>query len=388
MRKLSRAFLIVLSMLFLTVRHGTGADDRIICDQSRGDLSISACTRLIESGQLNTVGLAQAYSDRGLTYFRNSQFDLAITDYSEAMRHIPPNTYLAASANLFAMRGWAYLSKQNFQGAVADFEAAVRLNPNTPGAMQGLENARQALANSTNNADVPICANKSGDQSIEACTRLIQSGRFDGNRLAYAFAYRAWAYRSIRKYDESISDINEVMKLAPDKPTMTSSYVLRGDIHFQEGELDAALSDYRAALALTPNEHDALNGIGRIEKARAEIAPRPSPTPIAPPSSTTVPPPTPTVPVTSENWPHPNSNVALIVGVILWGFISRVASSTAKRIPGVKERMWREIVVETFSGLFTDCMLYGLGIVTDIKFLAVPLIGGVSLGLFFSPKAS
>jgi tetratricopeptide (TPR) repeat protein len=66
---------------------------------------------------------AKAYLDRGNTYFRNGDYDRAIAEYNEALR-INPNTVEA-----YNNRGNAKRSKGEYDAAIADYNMAIRIKP-------------------------------------------------------------------------------------------------------------------------------------------------------------------------------------------------------------------------------------------------------------------
>lgn len=84
---------------------------------------IKACTALIQSGQEMPKNLAVAYNDRGNAYSAKGDFDRAIADYSAAIRLDPK--YAAAYGN----RGNANSAEGRFDRAIADCSDAIRLEP-------------------------------------------------------------------------------------------------------------------------------------------------------------------------------------------------------------------------------------------------------------------
>src|SRR5271157_2841835 len=75
------------------------------CEDTNPDLSIAGCTALIQSGQESTENLASEFTNRGNAYYTKGQLDLAIADYNQAIR-LEPNFALA-----FSNRGAAYNSQ-------------------------------------------------------------------------------------------------------------------------------------------------------------------------------------------------------------------------------------------------------------------------------------
>ena len=88
------------------------------------DTQIKSCTALIQSGTELKENEAIAFYNRALAYENKEKYDLAIADFTEAIR-LNPN-----DADFFLYRG---LDKQRIgdkAGAEADIAEAKRLNPN------------------------------------------------------------------------------------------------------------------------------------------------------------------------------------------------------------------------------------------------------------------
>jgi len=162
------------------------------CPDANPDLTIAACTAIMQSGQESTENLASAFNNRGVAYDDKGQFDLAITDYNQAIR-LEPN-----SADAFNNRGNAYNRKGQLDLAIADYNQAIRLEPN----------------------------------------------------LATAFSNRGAAYHSQGQEDLAIADCNQAILLMPD---FADAYNNRGNAHRRKGEYDLAIADYSQAILLKPD---------------------------------------------------------------------------------------------------------------------------------------
>ena len=87
------------------------------------DAQAAACTTLIDSGRHSRQNLAILHSNRGIAYGKAGDFERAIADFDAALR-INPN-HVRATIN----RGNANFAKRDYQSAIADFTQAIRLEP-------------------------------------------------------------------------------------------------------------------------------------------------------------------------------------------------------------------------------------------------------------------
>ena len=99
---------------------------------------IVACTGLIESSRLAPEYLANAFSNRGTAYKANARTSIArFADLHEAIRLNP--------ADAFCNRGFSYYSKQELDRAIMDFDEAIRIDPEMTEAFYGRGLARSAM---------------------------------------------------------------------------------------------------------------------------------------------------------------------------------------------------------------------------------------------------
>ena len=85
---------------------------------------------------------------------------------------------------------------------------------------------------------------------IAACTRLIESGRDSGTRLAAYMMARAIGYSRQGRWPEAIADLTETLRI---DPTIAAAYLNRGLAHARLSQLDRAITDQCRALALDPD---------------------------------------------------------------------------------------------------------------------------------------
>ena len=99
------------------------ADDVEACATTPAEAAIPFCTRAIESGRVKGRDLAGVYLNRGLRFDYKGDPDRAIADYDAAIRIEPKNAFA------YFNRGAVYLHKKEFDHAIADYDETIRLAP-------------------------------------------------------------------------------------------------------------------------------------------------------------------------------------------------------------------------------------------------------------------
>lgn len=269
--------LVSVALLTITFAASAAASDLSECADSKSDNAIAACTRLIKavkaraknedlSGVYGLRGrafyskgdydnaiadfddairldpkLAMAYNFRGLIYWRKREYDLAIKEYDEAIRLNPK---LAVA---YGNRGEAYARKGEFDRAIGDYDVTLRLDPNS-----APYNGRGFAYKQMGNFD-------------RAILDLNEAIRIAPNNAA-AYANRGDAYRQKGDLDRAFADLNEAVRL---DPNLTPAYTNRGLAYEKNGDLDRARVDFSAALARPASNF--ITGKWALETARERL---------------------------------------------------------------------------------------------------------------------
>ena len=115
---MTRSIMAVVVVLMLAgMAQANGLDDLNagVAAEKRGDLdaALGSYTRALDSAELTKENQTIAYLNRGLVYGRRGDYDAALRDFNAALR-LNPNSVLA-----YYNRGLAY-------GAKGDYDAALR----------------------------------------------------------------------------------------------------------------------------------------------------------------------------------------------------------------------------------------------------------------------
>lgn len=187
--------------------------------------------------------------DRGVAYLGAGQAELARRDFDQALR-LNPKDGLAYRA-----RGELYLSLGQIDRAQADFADAEKLAPNDISLL----------------TRIAIAFDNAGryDEAVRRLGLLVARVT-DKPRLEALLNQRCWVRAEWgRELDQALSDCNAALALAPANPEVLDS---RGFLNLRSKRYDQAVSDYDEALSLAPRLATSLYGRGLAELAQGQTA--------------------------------------------------------------------------------------------------------------------
>ena len=121
---------VVLAWIAVPVTAQSGYPDYDACVLKSGDEAIAGCTAAIKSGKIVGRDLAAMFYNRGDAYRTQRKYELAIADFSEAMRISPP--YAGARYG----RGLAEAKLGQDAASKADLAGALRIDPGVAAAFE------------------------------------------------------------------------------------------------------------------------------------------------------------------------------------------------------------------------------------------------------------
>jgi tetratricopeptide (TPR) repeat protein len=226
--------------------------DRIACTDGHGqpDPRIAACTRLLESGKLTTKDRPKVYQARGIAWRIKGERDRAIADFNEALR-LDPN-----DSDAFNNRGISWLADMGeVDRALSDFN-------------ESISHARQTADSAIfyeNRGDVWLEQKREFDRAIADYNDAI---RLDPENSA-AHLNRGVARKELGQFDRAITDYTAAIRLSPKSE---KAYAKRGESWRLKGDLDRALADQDKAVALNPKGYNAYFLRGNTHRYKGDFA--------------------------------------------------------------------------------------------------------------------
>ncbi|MGE0022568.1 MAG: tetratricopeptide repeat protein [Hyphomicrobium sp.] len=160
------------------------------CTKGSADKAVAACKLLLDSGIPKGAELAAIHLSDGKALRERHELDKATQAFGAAIAAEP-------SAEAFSLRGTVHFDKGDWQRAIADYTDAIRLEP----------------------------------------------------RNGEAYNNRAWTYYRAERHTEALADADKAVELLGKEAYVWDT---RAHIHASLGNRDAAISDFRAALAIDP----------------------------------------------------------------------------------------------------------------------------------------
>ena len=200
------------------------------------------------------------YMQRGVIYQTIGEADRAILDFSDAQRLAPTQTFPLIS------RGVAlYTRKDNNAGAIADFNAALKINPREISAYtnRGIVHRKmgelnKAISDFTDAIKLlPPKIDPVSERILpDAVTGQLSSAKelernYYALQSAFAHLQRGLSYYDKQEYDKAVADFTESIRL---NPSEASPYIGRGAAYMYKEELRKAIADFSDALRLSPGQ--------------------------------------------------------------------------------------------------------------------------------------
>jgi tetratricopeptide (TPR) repeat protein len=212
-------------------------------DEKSADAQIAACTSAIESGKWSGKGLSWAYANRVGARVLKGDLEGALADANEAVRLDPQNTMA------FNNRGFVYSFMDDPERALADFNQSIRLDPSQP--LPYLNRGQ-------------IYAER--NEFDRAVAEFSEAIRLDPKFIT-AHTNRARTFFAKHDYDRAIQDLSEAIKLGGNTAEIFSD---RGLNYLAARKPDPAIADFEEAVRIDPQYIPAIHSLGDAYLAKGD----------------------------------------------------------------------------------------------------------------------
>ena len=176
-----------------------------------------------------------------------------------------------------------YMFFQDYQGAISDFNNAIRINPkyahsytlrgivrfnlgDYPGSIADYTKVLQLQPNNAliyNNRGIVRSLNREHKQAIADFNQALKVNP----NYAEVYINRGQAYINLKDYQAALKDFDQAIQMQPD---LVQAYTSRGLARSRLGNQTLALQDYSQALRLKPNNVTALNNRGLLRTKQGD----------------------------------------------------------------------------------------------------------------------
>ena len=250
---------------------------------NRGAAYESAGDHNLALQDLNTaVGLEpkfMAYFNRASVYFKQSEYERSIRDYSAALE------IDSKSARAYIYRGQTYSNLSLYDRAIRDFNKALDLNPSSAIAHTGIGIVHSSMGDHDNaiknyshalkiDRDYPFAYLNRGasysakgdrDRAVMDFSKALELNP----EYSDAYAIRGLTLMGQGEYDRALWDLNRALQLNPHDPY---AHAIRGSLYLNKGDLVRAVRDFDEALTRTPDNNIAYNYRGLAYEQKGDLA--------------------------------------------------------------------------------------------------------------------
>jgi tetratricopeptide (TPR) repeat protein/S1-C subfamily serine protease len=211
------------------------------------------------------------YFIRGLMRFQSQDYQGALADMNQLIKLQPDFSWA------YGLRGGSRIYLQDTQGGLPDINQAIQLAPDNSifyslrAAIYSeqkkwdlaLADLNKVLAINPQSADAYAARaaiyseQKKWDLTLTDLTKAIAINP----QYAQAYAARAVIYSAQKKWDLAIADYTKAIAI---NPQYAQAYKNRGDVYYEQKKWDLAVADYTKAITINPQYDKAYNNRGDV----------------------------------------------------------------------------------------------------------------------------
>jgi len=225
---------------------------RIIADMTRRKTVVTEARYMVSKSK--TPQTAGTFLDRGIMFAMQGEYVKAIADFDEAIRLNPDMVaaYMLRARALYSSASHIINVLENFSGTIAATIGEIASPEQALILDRAIADYTHVISLEPDNAfaysDRGWAYSNKGDYD-RAITDYTQAIRLNPS-LPGVYTNRSLAYKFKGDYDRAIADCTQAIQIAPD---YFMAYINRGVAYVDIGEYDRAIADYTQAIRLIPN---------------------------------------------------------------------------------------------------------------------------------------
>jgi tetratricopeptide (TPR) repeat protein len=236
------------------------------------DLAVEDLGRIMAKNPANIEDLRDSCRYKALS---GKNFDGALADCQAALK-LDPTSDEAKEA-----RGFVYLRFGHFDAAIADYGDVLQRRPNSPTALFGRGFA-EFKSGVTGNGQADLATARAKNPNIDKDFAVVSDGPLSAmihavedawantpSMTVDSFIRRGDQRSTERNYDFAIADFSLAIKLDPGS---APAYAKRGRAYLGKGSLNQASADFEKSLQLNATEITALKGQGYVAARKGDNA--------------------------------------------------------------------------------------------------------------------
>lgn len=210
----------------------------IVAEKLQNERSFAAINCAVAlSPSVPALLVARAFNRQTL-----NDMDGAMADLDAAIR-LNGNANDFDIAEAISERASLFSKRQDYSRAISDYREAIRRNPKIE-----INDERPSYSNPY------FSLTRLLSDDAEILDVLNMAVKFNPNEF-YAYAWRADFFRAHKRYDEAIRDYNVLIKL---QPKNYGAFRNRGTSRLGKGDIDLAIQDFDQAIKLNPDDKSAI----------------------------------------------------------------------------------------------------------------------------------
>ena len=240
------------SLALIALCWGAGqarAGDLEDCTGPFSDKTEPACTAILNDARRPAEDRLKAYAARSRFFARGGKPDAALADAEAAVQ------LNQQSSNAFSARAYAHQRAGQLDAALANYNRAAELEPKNPSVL-----ILRGFLRSDQKAWTEALSDFNGALALR--------------QDALAYVGRGRVYIETGQLDQALSDLNAALAMST---TVQNGFYWRGQAYRRKGDIDRAIDDFSRAIAQAPQTERAAYNAARSSSSPKATTPAPSP---------------------------------------------------------------------------------------------------------------